>query len=367
MKKVLFLIPTLAHGGAEKVLVNLVNNLDKNKYDVTVHVMFDGGVNKKFLKSHIHYKFMFKKIFRGSAVLFSVMSPRFLYTHLVKDEYDIVVSYLEGVTARIASGSKSKKISWIHIEMLDDKAFTLGFKSKKEALKYYNLFDYNVCVSNTVKEKFCAFGVDKEKTLVLYNTNEDEEIKKKSEEVVDDIIFDENTVNLVSVGKLVPSKGYDRLLRIHNKLIREGFSIHTYILGIGEYEEEFKKFIKENHLEDSFTLLGYKINPYKYVKNCDLYVCSSRREGFSTAVTESLIVGTPVISTECSGAVELLGKNNEYGVVVKNNEESLYEGLKSLLSDNKKIKYYHVQAEKRAEFFKKEARVREVEEMFESL
>lgn len=367
MKKVLFLIPTLAHGGAEKVLVNLVNNLDQNKYDITVHVIFDGGVNKEFLKQHIHYKYMFKKIFRGSARVFSLMSPKFLYKHLVKDEYDIVVSYLEGATARIACGCKSKKISWIHIEMLDEKAFTVGFKSRQEALKYYNSFDYNVCVSNTVKDKFCAFGVNKDKTIVIYNTNEDREIKEKSKEEVDDICFDKNRINLVSVGKLVPSKGYDRLLRIHNKLIKEGNLIHTYILGIGEYKKKFDKFIQENDLNDSFTLVGYKKNPYKYVKKCDLYVCSSRREGFSTAVTESLIVGTPVISTECSGAVELLGENNEYGVVVENNEKSLYEGLKNLLSDKKKIKYYHEQAVKRAEFFKKETRVHEVEELFESL
>ena len=145
MKKILFLIPTLAHGGAEKVLVNLVNNLDQEKYDVTIKVMFDGGVNKGFLKPHIHYKYMFKKIFRGSAILFSMMSPEFLYKHLVKDEYDIVVSYLEGVTARIACGCKSKKVSWIHIEMLDDKTFTLGFRSKQEALKYYTeMFVYQI-------------------------------------------------------------------------------------------------------------------------------------------------------------------------------------------------------------------------------
>ena len=222
-------------------------------------------------------------------------------------------------------------------------------------------------MSNTVKEKFCAFGVNQDKTIVLYNTNEDQKIKEKSEESVDDVVFNKNVINMVSVGKLVPSKGYDRLLRIHNKLIKEGFAIHTYILGIGEYEEEFRKFIKENDLEDSFTLLGYKKNPYKYVKNCDLYVCSSRREGFSTAVTESLIVGTPVISTECSGAVELLGEHDEYGVVVGNNEEALYEGIKDLLSNKEKIQYYHEKAMERALFFKKETRVREVEEMFEEL
>ena len=367
MKKVLFLIPTLAHGGAEKVLVNLVNNMNQQKYDITVQVMFDGGVNKEFLKSHIHYKYMFKKIFRGFSRLFSVISPKFLYKYLVKEEYDIVVSYLEGVTARIASGCDSKKVSWIHIEMLDDKAFTVGFKSRREALKYYNLFDCNVCVSNTVKEKFCDFGINKDKTIVLYNTNEDQEIKEKSEEPVEDVVFEKNKINLISVGKLVPSKGYDRLLRIHNRLIKEGFQIHTYILGIGEYEQEFRKFIRENNLKKSFTLLGYNKNPYKYVRNCDLYVCSSRREGFSTAVTESLIVGTPVISTECSGAVELLGEHDEYGVVVENDEEALYEGLKDLLINKEKIQYYHEKAIERSVFFKKETRVREVEEMFEKL
>lgn len=251
--------------------------------------------------------------------------------------------------------------------MLDDKTFTLGFRSKQEALKYYNSFDRNVCVSNTVKEKFCTFGINEDKTIVLYNTNEDQEIKERSEEPIDDMVFDKNTINMVSVGKLVPSKGYDRLLRIHNRLIKEGFAIHTYILGIGEHEDEFRKFIKENHLEDSFTLLGYKKNPYKYVKNCDLYVCSSRKEGFSTAVTEALIVGTPVISTKCSGAVELLGEHDEYGVVVENDEEALYEGLKELLSNDEKIQYYHEKAIERAVFFKKETRVREVEEMFEEL
>lgn len=84
----------------------------------------------------------------------------------------------------------------------------------------------------------------------------------------------------------------------------------------------------ENNLTDTFTFLGYRDNPYKYVKKADLYVCSSRREGFSTAVTEALIVGTPVVSTNCSGAYELLGKNNEYGIVTENNEDALYEGIK---------------------------------------
>ena len=83
MKKVLFFIPNLMHGGAEKVLVNLVNNLDIHKYDITVQTIFDEGVNKKYLKKDIKYKYIFKKLFRGSTTLFKLCFPKFLYKYLI--------------------------------------------------------------------------------------------------------------------------------------------------------------------------------------------------------------------------------------------------------------------------------------------
>ena len=103
MKKVLFLIPTLGHGGAEKVLVNLVNNMDKSRYDVTVMCLFDVGVNRQFLSNDVKYRYAFKRIIRGNSKILSMFSPEFLYRKLIKDRYDVIVSYLEGVTARIAS------------------------------------------------------------------------------------------------------------------------------------------------------------------------------------------------------------------------------------------------------------------------
>ena len=89
------------------------------------------------------------------------------------------------------------------------------------------------------------------------------------------------------------------MARVHKRLIDEGLNHHIYILGIGEDEDKINKYIKENNLQDTYTLLGFRDNPYKYVVKCDLFVCSSLREGFSTAVTESLVVGTPVVSTLC--------------------------------------------------------------------
>ena len=99
----------------------------------------------------------------------------------------------------------------------------------------------------------------------------------------------------------------------------------------------------------------------------DLYVCSSRREGFSTAVTEALIVGTPVVSTDCSGARELLGDNDEYGLVVENSEEGVYQGMKRMLSNPPLLAHYKEKAKERGAFFHKEKTVRAVEDMLDRL
>lgn len=370
MKKVLFFIPTLMHGGAEKVLVNLVNNLDKDKYEITVQTIFDEGVHRNSLKKDIEYKYIFKKLFKGSSTLFKLFSPRYLYKKYIVDEYDIVVSYLEGPTSRILSGcpfKNTKKVSWIHIELNDKSMVSSGFRTFKEAKMSYESFDKIICVSETVKQTFIKNSGINKNIEVLYNTNETDDILKKSVEDIDDIDFANDVVNICSVGKIVKTKGYDRLARVHNRLISEGIHHNIYILGIGEDEEKIRKYIKEKKLENTFKLVGFRENPYKYVAKCDLFVCSSIREGFSTSVTESLIVGTPVISTLCSGAQELLGYDNEFGMVVENSEDGIYKGIKKLLLDKRLLDEYKKESLKRGEKFSKEKTVRDVELMLESL
>ena len=367
MKKILFLIPNLAHGGAEKVLVNLVNNLDKTQFDVTVQTLFDVGVNRKYLNSNIRYIGGYKRMPRGNSHIMKVFSPKKLYTHFIKENYDVIVSYLEGPTARIVSGCTNKNtklISWIHIEQHTKRLASKSFRNYSEALKCYLRFDRTICVSDTVKNDFQTLFNLNNPVDVLYNTNESAEIIKKSNEKVEDVTFDDQVFNLISVAKIVPSKGYDRLMRVHKKLMENGIKNHVYILGIGEEQEKYEKYLKENELEKTFTFLGYRDNPYKYVKNADLYVCSSRREGFSTAVTEALIVGTPVVSTDCSGTYELLGYNNEYGIVTENNEESLYNGIYKILTQKGLLKFYKAQAKERGKKFSTEKTVRAVEDMF---
>lgn len=120
--------------------------------------------------------------------------------------------------------------------------------------------------------------------------------------------------------------------------------MHLYILGIGPLQAEMEEYIRRNELQDTVTLLGYQTNPYNYVSKCDLFVCASFAEGFSTAATEALIVGTPVCTVEVSGMKEMLGEHNEWGVVTENSEDELYLGIKKLLDDPALLAHYKAKA-----------------------
>lgn len=365
MPKILFLIHDLGPGGAEKVLVNLVNNMDPKRFDITVMSLFGGGVNEQFLAPHIHYITCFKHMIPGNSHLMKLLSPKQLHKWLIRDKYDIEISYLEGPSARIISGCPEKNtrlLSWIHCKMSPDVA-VLGFRSMDEAKKCYNRLDRIVCVSKTVEVAFQAVFQPEAGTCVVYNTNESTKIIAKSAESVAEDIFQEGEVRLCAVGKLIPVKAYDRLVRIHARLRREGYPVHTYLMGVGALQSELEKQIACENIADSFTLLGYQTNPYKFVKNCDLFVCSSLSEGFSTAATEALIVGTPVCTVEVSGMKEMLGENNEYGIVTENNEDALYAGIKKLLDDPNLLAHYKNQATIRGKDFSTENTVKSVQDM----
>lgn len=341
MIKVLFFIPTLGHGGAERVLTNLVNHMDKKRFDITVQTMFDVGIYRDKLQAGVRYIGGLKRYFRGNTLVYKLLSPGQLYRLYIRERYDIIVSYLEGPSARVVSGCndpETKLIAWIHGEQRDVRYASAVFRSVHEAYECYKRYDRIICVAETVKqdfEKIFRVGVPVE---VLYNTVESDVIRAKKDEPVDDVVFSKDCVNICSVAKLMKIKGYDRLVRIQKRLKLDGIRTHVYIIGKGEEQKPLQDLIRENQLDDDWTFVGFRDNPYKYVAKADLYVCSSRREGFSTAVTEALIVGTPVVSTNCSGAKELLGGSDEYGIVTDNDEDALYHGIK-------RSKYGHIQNE----------------------
>ena len=365
MTKILFLIHDLGQGGAEKVLVNLVNNMDPEKFDISVTALFGGGVNEQFLKPHIRFHAVFPKEFPGNSHLMKLLSPRQLHKLCVKEHYDVEVSYLEGPSARVISGCTdpdTKLVCWIHVEQHHIKKIASSFRSEAEAIACYNRFHQTVCVSQYVMEDFCSILNFQKPCRVLYNTVESAAIIEQAKGDASGLA-DDGKLRLVAVGTLKESKGYERLLRIINRLRNEKYPVHLYILGVGPMQQKLEDYIRLNSLDDSVTFLGYQTNPYQYVAKCDLFVCASFAEGFSTAATESLIVGTPVCTVEVSGMKEMLDEQNEWGVVTDNDEEALYHGIKRLLDDPALLAHYKNQAELRGRTFSTENTVKAVEEM----
>jgi len=365
MIKVLFLIHDLGQGGAEKVLVNLVNNMDLNRFDVSVVALFGGGVNEQFLRPEIKYRSIFSKMFPGNSHVMKIFSPELLHKWFVKGEYDIEISYLEGPSARVISGCRNQKtkiVSWIHVEQHNIETLAFSFRSAKEAINCYNKFNKTICVSEFVKKDFTSILNYRGDATVLYNTIESEKVRVLSQEK-EELLQKDGKIRLVAVGTLKESKGYGRLLRIIKKLLLENYPLHLYVLGEGSMRTEIEQYIRANDMYKAVTLLGYQTNPYKYVANCDLFVCASFAEGFSTAVTEALILGTPVCTVDVSGMRELLGNNNEYGIVTANDEDALYRGIKTLLDDDCLMKYYKQQAKSRGNKFETRSTVAAVEEM----
>lgn len=370
LKRILFLIPTLSGGGAEKVLVNLVNNLDRNKYSIKVMTLFDTGVNKQYLKEKNEYMFFFNRNFRGSRLLFKLFSPKFLFNLMIKEEYDVIVSFLEGPTTRIVSGcnnEKTKIVNWIHNEFYDMKSVSKSYRSLKETIRCYKKFSYTVFVAESAKDVFPGV-IPLQNKRVLYNIVETEQIREMSLEKVEDIQFDGSKINLVSVGRFTHQKGYERLLEVINKLIyQDKINLHLYLIGQGELKEKYLKIINERKISDNVTLLEFQKNPYKYVKKSDLFICSSYYEGFSTVVTESLIIGTPVVTTLCSGMKELLGEESQYGTIVENSEQGLYSGLRRILKDKSEIGKLKERAIERGKSFNKSNTIYSVESFFDNL
>lgn len=367
MIKILFLIHDLSVGGAEKVLINLVNNMDTTRFEITVMSLFGGGVNEQFLSPNIKLINCFKKAVPGNSHLMKLLTPKALHTLLIKDKYDIEIAYLEGPAARIISGCQNKDtklISWIHIEQKTRKNASRAFRNYRESEKCYRSFDRTVCVSETVKKDFCSLYSVSNPVEVLYNTNESEKIKKQSMDTVENVIFHKNELNLIGVGKVVTNKGFDRMAQILKRLRDKGYPVHWYVLGVGPEQGKIEHYLKENCLQKYFTFLGYQTNPYKYVANCDLFVCASFSEGFSTATTEALIVGTPVCTVEVSGMKEMLGDKNEYGIVTSNNDDALYQGIEELLRNPELLMHYKQKAVERGEMFSTENTVKKVEQFF---
>ena len=377
MKKILIFVDSLNEGGVSKVLLDLLENINKEKYDITVMTLYNQGVYIDEVRKYAKYKYCFNipdandnslkaKLYRKYWGGMLRLPESFMYRWFVKEKYDIEIAFMHGWSTKFISGSnnkKSKKIAWVHADLVTWDKVDGVFKNLEHHKKAYSKFDEVICVSQIVKE-----GIEKKYNVknakVLYNPINREKILKLSNEKIDDINHS-NKFKLISVGRLSKEKGYDRLLRVVKKLVNEQIGCELLIIGSGKEYDKLNSYIKNNNLEYNIKIVGYKENPYKYVKSSDLFVCSSLSEGYSLVIAESLVLGIPVVSTKCSGPIEIL-RNGENGLLVENSEEGLYKGLKEIINSDELYMNYKNKAIKEGTRFGVDNFIKSVEEILDN-
>ena len=360
----IYIHQSILKGGVEKVFYNLFENLPDDEYEITV-------LNKCVYLTDdlqvIHYKGQKKRLWllydEFSKSLLSQTKQRIhnkiskftIPLWLKTKRFDIAIAAQEGPYADfvIRYVHADRKLLWIHNDLRVAHWTGRFFESTQKERECYSKFDKVICVSNDVRDSMVEVFGQMEDLAVAYNpidTNEiDRKLKGKS--------IPRDTVPLfVCVGRLVEQKGFDRLLPICKELNDSGYSYNVWILGEGSERPRLEQMIKDFQL-DNVHLLGNQSNPYVYMKAANWLLCTSRHEGFNMTLHEAIYCGTPVITTDNAGAKELLGEN-EFGIVLNNDDESIKNGLLMVLNDPSLQQRYHTAALERKSFVSLEQRMR---------
>lgn len=237
----------------------------------------------------------------------------------------LVSGFMEGRSATfVADIEKSiRKIAWLHNDV---RKFNIRI-SDEEIIDTYNKLDKIVAVSNQVKESLCEkYNINEDKIEVIYNMIDEDNITKKSMEEVDA----NKEFTFVNVGRMRKQKRQDRLIDIAKYLKEKNYKFKIQIIGSGEEEENLKKQIIENNVEDKVELLGLKENPYPYIKQADCFVLSSDFEGYVIAVKEALFLKKIVISTDVTGIREMT-QNGRFGIITDVSKEGLQKAMEDVL------------------------------------
>lgn len=334
-KKLLFLTVKFDTGGTEKVTYDIITRLNPDKYDMTLMSMYGGGYYWDHLPGYVQKKYFFPRFIRYVIRYVTWFPGKLVYRTFIKEKYDVEIACGDDIPSRVINHSvnpRSKKIAWIHMDVQERGYQGHEIRTEKGRQGFYRNFDRIVNVSCECERKFREkFGAHLP-TCVIYNPVPAEEILQKSQEQPE-IRLPEGCFNIVCMGRFTPQKGFDRLLDALKTLKERNVAgYHVTVLGDGYERPALQQRIREYGLEDCVSLPGYVNNPYAVIRQAEMFALPSRDESFSLAVAEAMVLGIPVMSTRCTGPVELL-KDGEAGCLVENSTEGILAGLERILTD----------------------------------
>lgn len=355
-KKIAIVSKKMIIGGIEKVMLSMISEIDKDKYDITLFLQERGGELDSEIPSSVKVRYLFEE---SKSIRENIVNSlkrinlkdvcKFVYSgiriYMVKDGYftykdrsrvlpeqkenfDLAISYHNPISLptiyTIDKIKAKKKAMWIHTDIKE-------YINEADYLKnYYYKYDKIFSVSPGGAKSFGEKYPDlKDKIEVFYNRMVKEEIVSR---VDDRNYYNEfNGINLLTVGRICYQKAIDLIPEISKKLKDDGYKFKWYCVGWGGIER-IRELIKKYDVEDCFILLGSSKNPYNYMKNCDIYVQPSRYEGYVTTITEAKCFERPIVATNIEGIKEQI-VNEKTGILVECSVDELYRGVKKLLDD----------------------------------
>lgn len=328
MKNIVLIFNQLSNAnGVARCAVSIANILSqRNDTNVTLLPLYKSDKKiESTLNPKIRVKACFNHYFPGFAKFLELIPGKFLYKKILSnDYYDIVIAFQYGIATYIVGSMKSvnnqKKMIWVH-------CYDENVKYRKE---YLNV-DKVVCVSKCNKERLENDLNVKGHVDYCYNPINDIIISEQGKESIS--LKPNKNFQFVTVGRLAKVKGFDRLIDCIYKLISNGHDCSLWIIGPGTELNTLRNKIKELNLENNVILVGAQSNPHRFTSKADIFVCSSYIEGYSTACTEAILLGVPVITTPVSGAHEII-EEAQCGMISKDFEtDSLYEIMETVVTN----------------------------------
>lgn len=369
--KIVFVHYELVCGGAEQALFDLLLLLDKEKFDVTLFVQKPGGPwDQKFRDAGINLIYDYscrkptlnplKKLGNAVKKLRTVQAYKNdgegLLDVVLENGVDIVVSYSAWCYDRLTFAKGAKSVKFIHGDPGTNPVYREEAMTKQALLKDFSRI---VCVSKAAWEHFQELSGMSRGVELHYNPIDSERVRQLAQEKVD-LPQDEPLV--CAVGRLSGEKGFERLIVIHKRLLEQGVRHKLVIVGDGPDRDGIRRVVDAVDAQDSVILAGYQLNPYPYMKQAKFLVSSSFTEGLPVISMEALSLGVPMVS-----AVPSIGEvfgDEMCGLVTENDNASLMEGIRRMLTDEALYAQAKAGAEKRSAFFDGKRMTRELEDMF---
>ncbi len=356
MKKLLFVCYGLGIGGIEKCLVNLVNALPEEKFDVDILLMNPEYAMKNHIRRKVRYLDSFRYVMNTTDTFAEIKKRggviknlgRFISYCLFRlrvksgsgyvwksfkslpDEYDIAVAYSQNdyspyyVIDKVSAG---RKVMWYH-----NGAYEKTGAAYEGDKQYYEKFSYVVAVSddcaNVLNSKF---EFNNNQLVVLRNICDVESILNKSEEFKPESYKGE-AVHISTVGRLTKEKGCDIAIKTCKLLIDKGYNVIWHWVGDGNQKDNAYKLICDYNLNGAFVLEGNQDNPYPYIKCSDIYVQPSYYEAYSTTITEAKVLKKPIVTTDVGGMRDQL-TDNYNGIITEVNPKDISDAVIRLIDD----------------------------------